>query len=183
VLGVCWVALGLLIAVWPWKTVPALEVMFGLGLAIGGGQQVYLAAGARFAMALRVLLGLSGVLSVALAVLCLLGGNTVPVLSMCVGMSWAITGVSQATVAVWDERLAEPVRHELVGVAMWLAGIVVLLLPLESPTTLGLVAAAGLILLGWANATLAGIRLASFIRPADRAQRLKRGNSTHRASS
>lgn len=147
----------MLVAVWPGKSDSSLGLLFGLGVAVSAGVQVFLAVRARFAMPLRALLLLSGVLSAWLAVLCLSGGSSVAVLSMWLGLSWAIAGVSQATVSVWDERLAEPVRHELVGVATMLVGVVVLLSPLESATALGLVAAAGLVLLGSANLALAGV--------------------------
>ncbi|MBF6523835.1 DUF308 domain-containing protein [Nocardia farcinica] len=157
VLGICSVALGVLVPLWPGKTVPTLELLLGLYLAVSAGAQVFLAFGARFAMPLRALLLVSGLLSVILAVLALSGGNSIPTLSMWLGLGWAMRGVSQATVAVWDEQLSEPLRLELAGVAALVIGIVVLLWPLESTMALGFVAAAGLLAIGAAELGVAGV--------------------------
>ncbi len=156
-LGICSVALGVLVALWPGKTVPTLELLLGLYLAVSAGAQVFLAFGARFAMPLRALLLVSGLLSVILAVLALSGGNSIPTLSMWLGLGWAMRGVSQATVAVWDEQLSEPLRLELAGVAALVISIVVLLWPLESTMALGFVGAAGWLASGAASRGGAGV--------------------------
>ncbi|WP_216910561.1 DUF308 domain-containing protein [Nocardia noduli] len=157
VLGIGSAVLGLLVAIWPDKTVHSLEMLLGAGIALGAGVQIYLAIAARFATPLRAVLALCGMLTAALALFNVVGGNSIPLLSIWLGASWAIGGVGQATVSVWDDRLAEPVRHELTGVATMLVGILVLLFPPQSPTALGFLAAAGLVLLGAANLALAGV--------------------------
>ncbi|MEV0032201.1 DUF308 domain-containing protein [Nocardia sp. NPDC050793] len=157
VVGVCSVALGVLIAIWPEKSVPILELLFGLYLLANGAAQLWLAIGARFALPLRVLVLVSGLLSVVLAVLCLRGGNSVLLLSMWVGLSWTIRGITQSTVAAWDdEQLSESLRHELFGLFTMIVGIVVLGLPLEELSTLGVVVGGCLAVLGGLEIALVG---------------------------
>ncbi|MBH0776795.1 DUF308 domain-containing protein [Nocardia bovistercoris] len=157
VLGIAWAALALPVAVWPGRSVATLELLFGLVLALGAGAQIFLAAGARFATPLRVLLVVCGLISAGFALMCVSGGNSVPMLSMWLGIGWATTGIGLANVAVWDDELARPLRHELVGLAVLFAGVLLLLLPLDSVTALAMVAAAAMILLGAAHVLLAGV--------------------------
>ncbi|MGW4369454.1 DUF308 domain-containing protein [Nocardia takedensis] len=151
-----WVPLGLLVAVWPGGSVTALEWLVALGLVAGAGAQLFVAiATTRIATPLRVVLSVTGVLAVWPAILLVLGGNSVPLVSMWLGMSWAILGIGQALVAVWDARVTDPVRYEIAGVVTALAGLVILIWPMESFTALAIAAAAGFVVLGAANALVA----------------------------
>ncbi|WP_067839403.1 DUF308 domain-containing protein [Nocardia lijiangensis] len=164
VVGVCSVALGMLIAVWPDKTVPILELLFGLYLLTNGVAQLWLAIGARFALPLRTLVFVSGLLTVVMAVMCLRGGNSVLLLSMWIGLSWTIRGITQATVAAWDEQLSDSGRHEVFGLFTMLVGIVVLVLPLEELGTLGVIVGGCLMVLGGLEVALAGVGRGSTVR-------------------
>ncbi|WP_157171862.1 DUF308 domain-containing protein [Nocardia higoensis] len=113
--------------------------------------------GARFGWALRGLLLISAALTVVLAVLCVQGGNSVPMLSMWLGTGLALRGVTQATVSVWDDQLADPVRHELSGLLTLVVGIVLLLVPLESTAAFGWATGAGWVVLGAVEFALAGV--------------------------
>lgn len=158
VVGVCSVALGVLVAVWPEKSVPTLELLFGLYLLASGAAQLWIALGARFAMPLRTLVFVSGALTVLMAVSCLRGGNSVLLLAMWIGLSWTIRGITQATVAVWDdELLSDSGRHELFGLFTMIVGIVVLVLPLEELDTLGLLVGGCLAVLGGLEIALSGV--------------------------
>lgn len=157
VLGAASLVLGLVLALWPGKSIPLLELLLGGYLALSAGVQVVLAAGARFAWALRGLLVFSAALTVLLAVLCVQGGNSVPMLSMWLGMGLALRGVCQATVSVFDSLLADPGRHELSGLLTLVVGLTLLLVPLESTAALGWATGAGLVVLGGAEFALAGV--------------------------
>lgn len=157
VLGAASLVLGVVVALWPATSVPLLEALLGGYLALSAGVQVVLAVGARFAWVLRGLLLISAALTVMLAVLCAQGGNSVPMLSMWLGMGLTFRGVSQATVSVWDEQLSDPGRHELCGVLTSVTGVVLLIAPLESVVALGWTAGAVLIVLGAAEFALAGV--------------------------
>jgi len=157
VLGVVSMVLGAMVLLWPGKTIPVIEWAAGGYLALSAGVQVALAVGARFALALRALLVISALLTVVLAVFCVQGGNSVPTVSMWLGVGFALRGVTQATVSVWDDRLADPGRHELAGLLTLVVGIALLLTPVETMTAFGWVAGGALILLGAADFALAGI--------------------------
>jgi len=157
VLGAASLVLGLVVALWPDKSIPMLELLLGGYLALSAGVLGVLALGARFAWPLRGLLLVSAALSVLLAVLCMQGGNSVPMLSMWLGMGLALRGVSQATVSVWDDKLADPGRHELSGLLTLAVGITLLLTPLESTAALGWAVGAALIVLGAAEFAIAGV--------------------------
>ncbi|WP_097243660.1 HdeD family acid-resistance protein [Nocardia amikacinitolerans] len=165
VVGVCSVALGVLVAVWPEKSVPTLELLFGLYLLASGAAQLWLAVGARFALPLRTLVFVSGLLSVLMAVSCLRGGNSVLLLAMWIGLSWTIRGITQATVAAWDdEQLSDSGRHELFGVFTMIVGIVVLVLPLEELDTLGVLVGGCLAVLGGLEIALSGVGRGATVR-------------------
>ncbi|WP_328402430.1 DUF308 domain-containing protein [Nocardia sp. NBC_00403] len=140
VAGTCSVILGVVIAVWPHKSVAIAELLFGLYLVLSGVLQMTIAIGSRFAMPLRVLIFVSGAMSVCLAVLCLRSGNSVLLLALWVGIGWAIRGVTQATVAVWHDGLRDGGKQELFGVATMVMGIVVIVVPFDSLDVLALVA-------------------------------------------
>ncbi|WP_067501769.1 HdeD family acid-resistance protein [Nocardia puris] len=148
VAGLCSIALGVLMAVWPEKSVPTMELLFGLYLLMSGAAQMWLAFGAKFAVPLRLLIAVSAMLSIVMAVLCLRGGNSVPLLAMWVGLSLTVRGVVHATVAAWDDGLAAGGRHELFGLFSMVAGIVAIMVPLERLETLGFVIGGGLVVLG-----------------------------------
>ncbi|MEV6426656.1 DUF308 domain-containing protein [Nocardia sp. NPDC051463] len=148
VAGACSVILGAVIAVWPHKSVAIAELLFGLYLVLSGVLQITIAIGSRFAMPLRVLIFVSGALSVCLAVLCFRSGNSVLLLALWVGIGWAIRGVTQATVAVWHDGLPDSGKQELFGVATMVIGIVVIVVPFDSLDVLAVVAGGLLVVLG-----------------------------------
>ncbi|MEV6279884.1 DUF308 domain-containing protein [Nocardia sp. NPDC051832] len=154
--GVATVILGAVIAVWPEKTVAVAELLFGLYLLINALLQMWIAIGAKFAVALRALVFLSGAISMLLAGLCLYSGNTVLLLAMWLGIAWSVRGITHATVAAWDDRLPNGVRHELFGLFTLALGIMMLALPVETLESLALAGGFGLIVLGILELLLAG---------------------------
>ncbi|MFQ6394175.1 HdeD family acid-resistance protein [Nocardia sp. KC 131] len=148
VAGACSVILGVVIAVWPHKSVPIAELLFGLYLVLSGALQMTIAVGSRIAVPLRVLVFVSGVMSVCLAMLCLRSGNSVLLLALWVGIGWAIRGITQATVAVWHNGLPDGGKLELFGLFTMAIGIVVIVVPFDSLEPLALVAGGFLVVLG-----------------------------------
>ncbi|MFD0360799.1 HdeD family acid-resistance protein [Nocardia sp. GCM10030253] len=148
VAGVCSLMLGVVIAGWPHKSVAIAELLFGLYLVLSGALQLIIAVGSRFAMPLRVLVFVSGALSVCLAVLCFRSGNSVLLLALWIGIAWAIRGVIQATVAVWHDGLPEGGKQELFGLFTMVIGIVVIVVPFDSLDVLALAAGGLLVVLG-----------------------------------
>jgi uncharacterized membrane protein HdeD (DUF308 family) len=146
--GGCSVVLGLVIAVWPHKSVAIAELLFGLYLVLSGVLQVIIAVVARFAMPLRVLVFVSGALSWLLALLCFSSGNSVLLLALWVGLGWAIRGIVQATVAVWIDNMLEGGKQELFGLFTMVFGIVLIVAPFNALDAMALVAGGCLIVMG-----------------------------------
>ncbi|MGW0249106.1 HdeD family acid-resistance protein [Nocardia goodfellowii] len=155
--GVVTVILGVVIAVWPDKTLAVAELLFASYLLINGALQLWIALAAKFAVALRALVLVSAAISALLAVLCLNGGNSVLLLAMWLGIGWSVRGITQATVAVWDDRLPNVRRHELLGLFTLVLGIAMLALPFEALESLALVGGGGLIVLGILELLIAGV--------------------------
>ncbi|MFI6214284.1 DUF308 domain-containing protein [Nocardia brasiliensis] len=137
--GACSMILGVVIAVWPHKTLPTAELLLGAYLLVNAGLQVIIAFSARMAPALRVLVFVSGLISTLLAVLCFSGGNSALLLSFWVGLAWSVRGICHATVAVWAPELRGSGRQEVFGLVTLLLGLVVGVLPFDSLDVLGLV--------------------------------------------
>jgi uncharacterized membrane protein HdeD (DUF308 family) len=146
--GVGSVVLGVLIAVWPHKTVAIAELLFGLSLLLSAALQIAIAIGGRFALPLGVMIFGSGAASVALAVLCFRSGNSVLLLALWIGLGWAFRGITQATVAVWHDELADGALQEVFGLATMVVGIVLVVAPFGSLDVLALVTAGILIVIG-----------------------------------
>ncbi len=147
--------MGVALAVWPHKSLPTAELLSGCYLLLNGVLQLVVAVGARFATALRVLVLVSGVLSVLLAVLCFAGGNSTLLLSFWIGLAWAIRGICHATVAVWVDDLPGRGKQELFGLATLAFGVLVGALPFESLDAVGWVAGACLLAIGATEAFFA----------------------------
>ncbi|WP_405163884.1 DUF308 domain-containing protein [Nocardia sp. NBC_01499] len=148
VAGACSMIVGVVVAVWPHKSLPTAELLFGLYLLLNGGLQMIIAVGAKFAPALRVLVFGSGVVSILLAVLCFSGGNSALLLSFWIGLAWSVRGICHATVAVWADNLVGSGRQEVFGLATMVLGILVGVLPFNSVDVLGLVFGLFLIVIG-----------------------------------
>ncbi|PXX70822.1 uncharacterized membrane protein HdeD (DUF308 family) [Nocardia tenerifensis] len=146
VAGVCSMIVGVVVAVWPHKSLPNAESLFGAYLLLNGALQWIVAFGARIAAVLRVLVFGSGLASMLLAVLCFGGGNSALLLSFWIALAWAVRGICHATVAVWSDNLVGSGRQEAFGLATLALGIVVAVLPFDSVDALGVVA--GLLIVG-----------------------------------
>ncbi|MEV0298616.1 DUF308 domain-containing protein [Nocardia sp. NPDC050710] len=157
VAGACAVILGVVVVVWPEKTVAVAELLFGAYLIVSAALQLWLAITARFAMPLRMLVFGSGVLSVVLVMLCLRGGNSELLLAMWIGLGWSIRGIVHATVAVWDDELPDGGRHELFGLFTMVVGIVVVVVPFESLDVLSLVVGGCLVVIGTLEILIVGL--------------------------
>ncbi|MEU7633000.1 DUF308 domain-containing protein [Nocardia sp. NPDC049220] len=137
VAGTCSMIVGVAFAVWPHKSLLTAESLSGAYLLLNGVLQLVVALGARFAAALRMLLSISGLLSVLLAALCFAGGNSVLLLALWIGLAWAIRGICHATVAVWVGGLPGGGQQEVIGLVTLVLGIVVGVLPFDSLEAFG----------------------------------------------
>jgi uncharacterized membrane protein HdeD (DUF308 family) len=150
--GLLTIALGVLILVWPGKSILVASVLFGVYLLVTGFAEIYLA----FALpavsgANRILLFISGALSLVLAILAFRHfgeGYAVLLLSIWIGVGFIFQGVAEITTAVGYPELPGRGWYVFAGVITVIAGIVVLAWPFDSIVVLALVTGVWLVVIG-----------------------------------
>ncbi|RRR48260.1 HdeD family acid-resistance protein [Mycolicibacter terrae] len=153
--GVLALALGVLILVWPGRTILAAAVLFGIYLVITGVAQLIFAFSLPIVSAGgRVLLFLSGTASVILAVLCFRHFNAdeealaVLLLAIWIAVGFIFRGVATTVAAISDPALPGRGWQIVMGVVSLLAGLVTLAAPFTSLWILALVVGSWLIVIG-----------------------------------
>lgn len=153
--GVLALVLGVLILVWPGRTILAAAVLFGVYLLITGIAQTIFAFSLPIMSAGgRVLLFLSGTASVILAVLCFRHFNSdeesiaVLLLAIWIAVGFIFRGVATTVAAISDPALPGRGWQIFSGVISLLAGLVTLASPLASLVVLAIVVASWLIVIG-----------------------------------
>ena len=146
--------LGGLILAWPGTTILVASTLFGVYLLMSGFAGVAMAFTLPESAGMRVMLFISGVLSVILAVLCLRNfGNPYPVLllSIWIGVSFIVQGFSIVAVAISYKALPSRGWYGFLGVLSVIAGAVVLAWPWDSIAVLTLYAGILLVVMGIAQ--------------------------------
>ena len=146
--------LGGLILAWPGTSLLVASTLFGVYLLVSGFAGVAMAFTLPESAGMRVMLFISGVLSVILAVLCLHNfGNPYPVLllSIWIGVSFIVQGFSIVAVAISYKALPSRGWYGFLGVLSVIAGAVVLAWPWDSIAVLTLYAGILLVVMGIAQ--------------------------------
>ena len=146
--------LGGLILAWPGTSLLVASTLFGVYLLVSGFAGVAMAFTLPESAGMRVMLFISGVLSVILAVLCLRNfGNPYPVLllSIWIGVSFIVQGFSIVAVAISYKALPSRGWYGFLGVLSVIAGAVVLAWPWDSIAALTLYAGILLVVMGIAQ--------------------------------
>jgi uncharacterized membrane protein HdeD (DUF308 family) len=173
-LGLVTLALGIVILIWPGKSVVAAAALFGVYLLTSGIGQAIAAFTVQVSGSSRVLLFLSGALSVALGVYAFhdfKNGAAVWVLATWIGVGFLFQGVAETVLAINYKQLPERGWHIVGGVASMLAGMTVIALPITSIVILAIVVGAWLVVIGLAQivwvlkARNASARVEQFIAP------------------
>lgn len=149
--GVFAVVLGVLMLLWPGITAAVAAVLFGVYLLISGIAMVISAFGFDERAGTRVLLFISGALSVILAVLAFRGfgeGWGIALLGIWIGVAFAFSGVADLAVAINHRELSGRGWQALTGVVELLAGLIMLVWPVSSVVTLAQVVGVFLIVIG-----------------------------------
>lgn len=149
--GVMNVILGAAVLPWPRMTVLAAAVLFGAFLVISGIAQVAAAVARDVSAGSRVLLFITGALSVVLGVLTFRHfgeGYAVLLLAIWIGVGFVFQGVAEAVVAVNHPLLPARGWHIFLGILTVIAGIVVMSWPFDSVVVLAIVAGAWLVVIG-----------------------------------
>jgi uncharacterized membrane protein HdeD (DUF308 family) len=149
--GVLTVVLGALILLWPGTSILIASTLFGVYLLLSGFAGVAMAFTLPESAGMRVLLFISGVLSVILALLCFRNfGDPAPILllSLWIGVSFIVQGVSIVALVISYKELPARGWYAVLGVLSAIAGVVMLVWPWDSIVVLTLVVGVWLVVMG-----------------------------------
>jgi uncharacterized membrane protein HdeD (DUF308 family) len=149
--GVLTIVLGAMLLAWPGPSILVISTMFGVYLLVSGFAELFLAFTLPRSAATRVLLFLTGALSVVLAILSFRhfgDGYAVLLLSLWIGTGFIFLGVSENAVALGERNLPGRGWYVVFGVMSVIAGAIVLVWPLDSIVVLTLVSGVSLVILG-----------------------------------
>ncbi|MFE5815798.1 HdeD family acid-resistance protein [Streptomyces sp. NPDC056479] len=149
VTGVASLVLGVLILVWPDASLRVAGILFGLYLLVSGVFQLIAAFGTHRTTSLRVLAFVSGALSILLGLFCFRGAmQSTLLLALWIGIGWLIRGITQSLAAASDQSVPARGWQILLGVVTFLAGIVLIVSPVESVTVLMVLGGCWLVAVG-----------------------------------
>ena len=153
-LGLVTLTLGVVVLVWPGKSVVVAAALFGVYLLASGIAEAIAAFTVDVPGSSRVLLFLSGALSVALGVFAFHDfndGAAVWLLATWIGVGFIFQGVAETVLAINHKELPERGWYIFAGVLSTVAGMVVVALPISSIEVLAIVAGAWLVVIGTAQ--------------------------------
>ena len=149
--GVLTIVLGAMVLAWPGPSILVVSTMFGVYLLVSGFAELFLAFTLPRSAATRVLLFLTGALSLVLAILSFRHFGdvyAVLLLSLWIGTGFIFMGVSENAVALGERDLPGRGWYVVLGVMSLIAGAVVLVWPFDSIVVLTRVSGASLMILG-----------------------------------
>ncbi|MFF5504984.1 HdeD family acid-resistance protein [Streptomyces roseolus] len=150
--GVVALVLGVLVLVWPGASLVAAGVLFGLYLLFSGVTQLIAAFGTHATTSLRVLAFVSGALSILLGLFCFRGATqSILLLALWIGIGWLFRGITHTVAAASDPAMPARGWQVFLGIVSAVAGVVLIVSPLESVTVLTLLGGIWLIAVGAAE--------------------------------
>jgi uncharacterized membrane protein HdeD (DUF308 family) len=147
--GVAAIAVGLIVLAWPDRTLRVVGILFGIYLIVSGVVEIFVAFAPEMRTSVRVLSVLAGALSIILGLLCFRGAlESILLLALWIGFGWIIIGINRAVSA--GSAPYEPYRGWQIfgGVLLAIAGIIVVVWPLQSIGTLAILVAVWLLVIG-----------------------------------
>jgi uncharacterized membrane protein HdeD (DUF308 family) len=152
--GVLSLILGVLVLVWPTKSVLVAAIIFGVYLLIIGITQVVFAFSLHVSAGGRVLLFISGAAALVLAVMAFRHfskgdeATAVFLLAVWIGVGFIFRGVATTVSAISDPTLPGRGWEIFIGVLSLLAGIVMLGSPFDTIVILAIVVGSWLVVIG-----------------------------------
>jgi uncharacterized membrane protein HdeD (DUF308 family) len=148
-IGAVAIALGVLVLVWPGKTLFVAGVLFGIYLIVSGIGYMFAAFGTHVGAAMRVLAFVTGAVSVVLGVFCFRDKfEAVWLLALWIGISWVFRGMTLLAAALSFDQMPGRGWQILAGLIIVAGGVVLIIYPLDSIQVLTLVAGCWLIAIG-----------------------------------
>ena len=151
VAGLLTIVLGGIVLAWPGPTILVASTLFGVYLLLTGFTELFLAFTLPRSAATRVLLFITGALSLVLAVLSFRhfgDAYAVLLLSIWIGIGFIFQGVSEVAVSIGEKNLSGRGWYAVLGVISVIAGFVVLVWPFDSIVVLALVTGVWLVVMG-----------------------------------
>jgi uncharacterized membrane protein HdeD (DUF308 family) len=151
VVGVLTIVLCALVLAWPGPTILVASTLFGVYLLLSGLVELFFAFTLPRSAGTRVLLFISGALSLVLAIMSFRhfgDGYAVLLLSLWIGIGFIFQGVSAVAVGIGESDMPGRGWYILAGIISVIAGLAVLVWPFESIAVLTLVAGIWLIVIG-----------------------------------
>jgi uncharacterized membrane protein HdeD (DUF308 family) len=149
--GVLTIVLGVMVLVWPGPTILVASTMFGVYLLVSGLVELFLAFTLPRSAATRVMLFLTGALSLVLAILSFRhfgDAYAVLLLAVWIGAGFIFLGVSENAVALSERDLPGRGWYVVLGIMSVIAGAIVLVWPFDSIVVLTIVSGVSLVVLG-----------------------------------
>lgn len=153
-LGLLALIVGIVVLVWPGQSIVVAGALFGVYLLASGITQVIAAFTVYTSAASRVLLFISGALSIVLGVFAFrdfYDGAAVWLLATWIGIGFIFQGVTATVLAVSNKELPDRGWYIFVGVLTVIAGIVTVSWPTSSILVLAIMAGAWLVVIGTAQ--------------------------------
>jgi uncharacterized membrane protein HdeD (DUF308 family) len=150
-LGVLTLIVGAAVLVWPGQSTVAAAALFGGYLLASGIAQVIAAFAVYTPAASRVLMFISGVLSIVLGVFAFRDfndGAAVWLMATWIGVRFIFQGVTETVLAISLRELPERGWYIFVGVLTVIAGVVTLAWPISSIVVLAIIAGVWLVVIG-----------------------------------
>ena len=151
VAGLLTVVLGGIVLAWPGPTILVASTLFGVYLLLTGFTELFLAFTLPRSAGTRVLLFITGALSLILAVLSFRhfgDGYAVLLLSLWIGIGFIFQGVSEVAISIGEKNLPGRGWYAVLGIISVIAGFVVLVWPFDSIVVLALVTGVWLVVIG-----------------------------------
>ena len=149
--GVLTIVLGGIVLAWPGPTLLVASTLFGVYLLLTGFVGLFMAFTLPRSAGMRVLLFISGMLSVVLAILSFRhfgDAYAILLLSLWIGIGFIFQGVSAIAAAIGESNLPGRGWSVVLGVISVIAGLVILVWPFDSIVVLVVVAGVWLVILG-----------------------------------
>ena len=151
VAGLLTIVLGAIVLAWPGPTILVASTLFGVYLLVSGLAELFMAFTLPRSAATRVLLFISGALSVVLAILSFRhfgDAYAVLLLSLWIGIGFIVQGVTGVASGIGHRELPGHGWYIVAGIVSVLAGLVVLAWPFDSIAVLTLAVGIWLVIIG-----------------------------------
>jgi uncharacterized membrane protein HdeD (DUF308 family) len=151
VAGLLTIVLGAIVLAWPGPTILVASTLFGVYLLVSGLAELFMAFTLPRSAATRVLLFITGALSLVLAILSFRhfgDGYAVLLLSLWIGIGFIFQGIAGVAAGIGESDLPGRGWYIVAGIISVIAGLVVLVWPFDSTAVLTLAAGIWLIIIG-----------------------------------